>query len=53
MKSTDGFKEILEYRERKSEELRRAISFSEALALWLSELPKKEMPAPSAELGRP
>lgn len=37
MQSGEQFKKILEFRKRKSEELQRPISFSEAMALWLSE----------------
>jgi hypothetical protein len=36
-RSSEKFKEILEFREKKSKELKRLISFSEAIALWLSE----------------
>lgn len=35
--SGEKFKELLEFREKKSQELKRLISFSEAIALWLSE----------------
>lgn len=43
-RSSEKFKEILEFRERKSKELKRLISFSEAIALWLSESFKIKMP---------
>lgn len=36
-RSSEKFKELLEFREKKSQELKRLISFSEAIALWLSE----------------
>ncbi len=36
-KTSEQFKEILEFREKKSQELNRTISFSEAIALWFSE----------------
>lgn len=36
-RSAEKFKELLEFREKKSRELKRLISFSEAIALWLSE----------------
>lgn len=36
-RTAEKFKELLEYREKKSQELKRLISFSEAIALWLSE----------------
>lgn len=36
-RSSEKFKDILEYQEKKSRELKRLISFSEAIALWLSE----------------
>ena len=36
-RSSEKFADILEYREKKSRELRRMVSFSEAIALWLSE----------------
>ena len=43
-RSSEKFKEILEFREKKSKELKRLISFSEAIALWLSENMKLKMP---------
>jgi len=33
----DQFKPLLKFREKKSEEMKRPVSFSEAIALWLSE----------------
>lgn len=35
--SDELYKKILEFRERKVKELKKNISFSEAIALWLSE----------------
>ena len=35
--STEQSKRILEFREKKSKELKRLISYSEAVALWISE----------------
>ncbi len=36
-RSDELYKKILEFRERKVKELKKNISFSEAIALWLSE----------------
>ncbi len=36
-RSMDQFKPLLKFREKKSEEMKRPVSFSEAIALWLSE----------------
>ena len=35
--STENFEKILKYREKKIKELKRNISFSEAIAMWFSE----------------
>ena len=35
--STENFEKILKYREKKIKELKRNISFSEAVAMWFSE----------------
>ncbi len=35
--SVEQTKRILEFREKKSKELKRLVSFSEAVALWISE----------------
>ena len=37
IKSDELYKKILEFREKKAKELKKNISFSEAIALWLSE----------------
>jgi len=37
IKTTLQFEKILEFRETKSKQLKRPISFSEAIALWISE----------------
>jgi hypothetical protein len=37
IKSDELYKKILEFREKKVKELKENISFSEAIALWLSE----------------
>ncbi len=37
IKTTLQFEKILEFREMKSRQLKRPISFSEAIALWISE----------------
>ncbi len=44
MQSSEYLKLILDFREQKSKELKRLISYSEAIALWLSEsvLPQSE-----------
>ncbi len=36
-KLSEQAKKLLEFREKKSRELKRPLSFSEAIALWLSE----------------
>ena len=37
IRSDELYKKILEFREKKIKELKKNISFSEAIALWLSE----------------
>lgn len=37
IRSDELYKKILEFREKKVKELKKNISFSEAIALWLSE----------------
>jgi hypothetical protein len=40
--STENFEKILKYRQKKMKELKRNVSFSEAIAMWFSEAAVKD-----------